>query len=119
MTLELQPESLGKLFLRVETDGTRVSAVVQAEHPEAREILQRNTASLKDVLAAHGLQLSRFSVDVRHENTSFAERDLARWMTHNETRTPSTASKGGQGEALVNLLPVYDTGLGGVLSVRV
>ncbi|MEJ5363773.1 MAG: flagellar hook-length control protein FliK [Desulfosoma sp.] len=118
MTLELQPESLGKLFLRVETDGTRVSAVVQAEHPEAREILQRNTASLKEVLAEHGLQLSRFSVDVRQENTAFAERNLARWA-HDEPRTPSKPWKGDEGENLMNVLHVFDAGLGRALSVRV
>ncbi|WP_448383031.1 flagellar hook-length control protein FliK [Desulfosoma sp.] len=118
MTLELQPESLGKLFLRVETDGTRVSALVQTEHPEAREILQRNMASLRDVLAENGLQLSRFSVDVRHDNTSFAERHLARWA-HDEQRTPTSSLKGGEGENLLNVLHVYDAGLGRALSVRV
>uniref|UniRef100_A0A832E9Y6 Flagellar hook-length control protein FliK n=1 Tax=Desulfacinum infernum TaxID=35837 RepID=A0A832E9Y6_9BACT len=118
MTLELQPESLGKLFLRVETDGTRVSALVQTEHPEAREILQRNMASLRDVLAEHGLQLSRFSVDVRHENTAFAERDLARWVP-DEQRTPNRSSKGGEGENVLNVLHVDDAGLGRALSVHV
>ena len=118
MTLELRPESLGKLFLRVETDGTHVSALVQTEHPEAREILQRNVASLRDVLAEHGLQLSRFSVDVRHENTSFAERDPARWAS-NDQRAPSPSPKGAEGENVLNILHVYDAGLGRALSVRV
>ncbi len=118
MTLELRPERLGKLFLRVETDGTRVSAVVQAESPEAREILQRNMTSLRDVLAEHGLQLTRFSVDVRHDNPSLAERDLTPWA-HMEQRAPSTPSNGGARENNVHVVHVYDTGLGRALSVHV
>lgn len=118
MTLELQPERLGKLFLRVETDGTSVSAVVQAEYPEAREILQRNMTSLRDVLAEHGLQLTRFSVDVRHDNPSLAERDLAPWA-HADQRAPSTPSNSGASENTVQFVHVYDAGLGRSLSVRV
>jgi len=118
MTLELQPESLGKLLLRVETDGSRVSALLQTENPEAREILQRNMASLRDVLAEHGLQLSRFSVDVRHENTSFAERHVAQWVP-NEEGAPSRSSKGAEGENVLKVLHVFDAGLGRALSVRV
>ncbi len=118
MTLELQPESLGKLFLRVEADGTRVNAVIQSEHPEAREVLLRNLASLRDVLAENGLQLTRFSVDVRHDHPSFAERDLARWAPA-EQPSPATSPKRREEESILSILNLDDTGLGRALSVRV
>ncbi|SMC19248.1 hook-length control protein FliK [Desulfacinum hydrothermale DSM 13146] len=68
MTLEVEPRHLGKITLRVETHGNYVNAWIQADHPDARDLLARNTAFLQNLLSEQGLQLSQFSVDVREQN---------------------------------------------------
>ncbi|MGQ9795370.1 flagellar hook-length control protein FliK [Desulfosoma sp.] len=118
MTLELQPESLGKLLVRVETHGTHVSALVQTEHPVVREILQSNTASLRDILADHGLQLMQFSVDVRHSNTPFSREDDA-LLLPNVQPAPVAASLNEKPEETMPTLHVMDGNPAALLSVRV
>lgn len=118
MTLELQPESLGKLLVRVETHGTHVSALVQTEHPVVREILQSNTASLRDVLADHGLQLMQFSVDVRHGNTPFSREDDALWLPNVQPASVA-ASLNEKPEETLHALHAMDGNPAAILSVRV
>lgn len=118
MTLELQPESLGKLIVRVETHGTHVSALVQTEHPVVREILQSNMASLRDVLADQGLQLSHFSVDVRNSNTPFSRGNDTLWEPKAQWAS-ATVSFQEKPEETLNPLHVMDGDLAGILSVRV
>ncbi|MEJ5347475.1 MAG: flagellar hook-length control protein FliK [Desulfosoma sp.] len=118
LTLELQPESLGRLVLRVETQGNQVSALVQTEHPEVRHILHSNSALLRDVLAKEGLQLTHFSVDVHQGNGTLAHEQSAHWLL-NTTPAPMVASSSEEPDKTVNTLHVLDSVLGGTLSVRV
>lgn len=118
MMLELEPENLGKLIVRVETDGTRVSAVVQTEHPTVREMLQRSMTSLREVLADQGLQLTQFSVDVRQGSASFAEGNPTPWL-HNDSFDAISPADNGSPEKAMNVLHVLDVGTGRALSVHV
>ncbi len=118
LTLELQPESLGRLVLRVETQGTQVSALVQTEHPEVRHILHSNTALLRDVLAKQGLQLTHFSVDVHQGNGTLTHEQSAHWLP-NTLPAPMEASSSEEPDKTMNTLHVLDSVLGGTLSVRV
>ncbi|WP_170161612.1 flagellar hook-length control protein FliK [Desulfosoma caldarium] len=118
MTLKLQPESFGKITVRVETQGTHVSTLVQTEHPVVREMLQSNISSLRDLLADQGLQLSHFSVDVRHSNTPFSHEDNTLWEPKAQSASV-TVSLHEKPEETLNSLDVLDGDLAGILSVRV
>lgn len=70
LTLELEPEGLGRLTLRVETRHDEVTAAVTAEKEQARVVLLRNTQALRQNLEQQGLTLGQFLVDVRGERGS-------------------------------------------------
>jgi hypothetical protein len=91
MTLEVEPKHLGKLSLRIETHGNAVSAWIQTEHPDARDLLARNSAFLQNLLSEQGLNLSQFSVDVREHHRHPGRRAEEEPGTGNRARGTETA----------------------------
>jgi flagellar hook-length control protein FliK len=66
--LQLQPENLGQMTMRLTVSGNQVSANVIAQSADVRSALVANTADLARSLSAAGLTLSGFSVDVSGGN---------------------------------------------------
>ncbi len=86
MTIELEPESLGKLILRIEADRHHVTAWVSAQNEEVKGLLLNGAPSLRQHLEEHGLRLGQFTVDVGQQG---GERRFA--------QTESSRKKGGGG----------------------
>jgi hypothetical protein len=65
LTLQLSPPELGKLLIRVENRGGRVSATFRVGHAESAAQLQGGLRLLKDNLRARGIELGE--VEVRED----------------------------------------------------
>lgn len=67
MVMELQPESLGKLSLKVVTEKGIVMAKFVAENQQVKEVLESNMQLLKDALQKQGMEVQGFNVSVRQD----------------------------------------------------
>jgi flagellar hook-length control protein FliK len=64
LTIELEPESLGKLVLRIEADRNHVTAWVSTQNEDAKSALLSGSSALRQHLEEQGLTLGQFTVDV-------------------------------------------------------
>lgn len=80
LTIELEPENLGKLVLRIESDRHQVSAWVSTQSEDARSVLLQGASALRRHLEEQGLTLGQFSVDVgrQGEEQRFAQAGRSR-----------------------------------------
>ncbi len=67
MLMDLKPDSLGKLSLKVVTENGIVMAKFVADSQQVREILESNLQLLKDSLEKQGMNVQGFSVSVRQD----------------------------------------------------
>lgn len=67
MVIDLKPDSLGKLSLKVVTENGIVMAKFIADNQQVREILESNMQFLKDSLEKQGMNVQGFSVSVRQD----------------------------------------------------
>jgi len=62
LTLELTPETLGKLNVMLTVKGKEVQAVIKADTPEAEKVLSDNLQQIKQTLENQGLTVSKLEV---------------------------------------------------------
>ncbi|MHC1745206.1 MAG: flagellar hook-length control protein FliK [Syntrophobacteraceae bacterium] len=93
MTIELEPESMGKLILRIEADRNHVTAWVSAQNEEAKGLLLNGASSLRQHLEEHGLTLGQFTVDVGQQG---GERRFAQTGSGRKQRAGSSRAEGVQ-----------------------
>lgn len=60
--LRISPENMGTIDVRLQMDGTRVSAEFQSPHAEVRQALEQSVGRLRDMLGQSGLQLANANV---------------------------------------------------------
>ena len=65
ITLELEPEHLGKILLKIETRQNHVNAWVSTENQQVKTILTQDTSLLRQHLEEQGLTLGQLSVDLQ------------------------------------------------------
>lgn len=75
MVIELKPDSLGKLSLKVVSERGLVEANFIAENNQVKEILETNMNLLKDVLEKQGIVVQGFSVSVGDHSAGSFGRD--------------------------------------------
>lgn len=68
MIMDLKPESLGKISLKVVTEQGIVMAKFVAENQQVKQVLESNMQLLKDSLEKQGMDVQGFSVSVRQES---------------------------------------------------
>lgn len=68
IVLDLKPDSLGKLTLKVVTENGILTAKFIAESQQVRDVLETNMQLLKDSLQKQGLDVQSFSVSVRQDS---------------------------------------------------
>lgn len=68
LTLQLRPESLGKLNIELTSKDGTVSARITTEHAMVREKLDQLVPQIKDTLATQGIKLDQVTVDISHQN---------------------------------------------------
>lgn len=65
MVMDLKPDSLGKLSIKVVTEHGIVMAKFEAESQQVKQVLESNMQLLKDSLEKQGLMVQGFSVSVK------------------------------------------------------
>lgn len=61
-TIELHPDELGPIRVRIDTEGDTANVALQATHAATRELLAFSLPQLRELLNANGLQLGRSQV---------------------------------------------------------
>jgi flagellar hook-length control protein FliK len=62
--IDLKPEYLGRIQMKIATENQRVTVHLLAESPMAREIVEASLGQLRTDLAGQGLEIDRFEVDL-------------------------------------------------------
>lgn len=70
LTLRLSPESLGDIKIQVRVESGQVSARIDAQTDQARQLLIESTATLRTALEAHGLVVERIEVAPAERNAT-------------------------------------------------
>ncbi|OGH56809.1 MAG: hypothetical protein A3G34_14985 [Candidatus Lindowbacteria bacterium RIFCSPLOWO2_12_FULL_62_27] len=67
MTLQLKPEQLGSLNIKIVVEDGKMQAQFVTDRPEVRDMIERNEGLLKDKMAEVGIEISSLSVEVRSD----------------------------------------------------
>jgi flagellar hook-length control protein FliK len=81
VTLQLKPESLGTIRMRLSVENGAVQAMIQVENAEIRKIIESGLTRLGERLAEQGYRLDRSHVTVE---TLPVERQTATWSPRDE-----------------------------------
>ncbi len=65
--VQLNPEGLGKIELRVSVERGKVSIRMLADTPEAKELLQSSMSQIKNSVESQSLVMDRFDVDTKNQ----------------------------------------------------
>ncbi len=79
ITLQLEPETLGALQIKISIRPDGVWADILTPHASVREMLERNQGLLRETLAEQGLQIGRFSVNVGDPESQFKSHQNNPW----------------------------------------
>jgi len=71
MKMQLEPENLGKLTLRIAVERGVITAKFTAESYEVKQVIESNFNELRDMLQDKGLDIQNLSVSVGHESKEF------------------------------------------------
>ncbi|TDK30566.1 flagellar hook-length control protein FliK [Luteimonas terrae] len=66
--IRLNPEHLGRIDLKIQLEGTRVSAEFNSANADVRQALEATLPKLREMLGQHGLQLGHADVGQRQQN---------------------------------------------------
>lgn len=70
-TMVLNPESLGRITVKLVMAGERTAVEINAENPETRAILAARSANLQTMLRDNGVELESYQVVSEHEDAQF------------------------------------------------
>ncbi|HWR62128.1 MAG TPA: flagellar hook-length control protein FliK [Clostridia bacterium] len=71
MRMQLEPENLGKLTLKLAVERGLITAKFTAESYEVKQVIESSFNELKDMLQEKGLEVQNFSVSVGQENKEY------------------------------------------------
>lgn len=71
MRIQLEPENLGKLTLKLAVEKGLITAKFVAESQEVKQVIESNFNALKDMLQEKGLDVQNFSVSVGQDSKEF------------------------------------------------
>jgi len=69
LVLDMEPDELGKISLKVGAKKDEISVVAQTQSVDAREALMKNSPELRQDMKDQGLVLDKFTVDVNGEKS--------------------------------------------------
>ena len=93
MELQLKPESLGKLSLKIVHERGEILAKITAENEQVKGILESNLQLLKDALEKNGLSVQQLSVSVGNGSNSDSK------QSKEDSRNSFYAEKSGETSA--------------------
>ncbi|OCL27088.1 hypothetical protein U472_06300 [Orenia metallireducens] len=92
ITIELRPEALGRLHLKVTVKDGIVSAKILAENGQIKELLEGNLGKLRNNLGQKNLQIENFDVSTGHNGEELAQ-------SFNENRQFEFSQNQGKGDS--------------------
>ncbi len=96
--IQLRPESLGEVSMRIRMEGDVVLAKIEVQNQQVKEIMERNLPMLKDALAQQNLNTGAFDVQVNSGNgRHFGNMPHSPW-SQEETAGNSTSGQGKEDE---------------------
>ena len=72
-TMVLNPESLGKITVKLVMVGERTAVEITAENPETRAVLAARSENLQSMLRENGVELERYQVVSEQEDAQFRQ----------------------------------------------
>jgi len=85
MIIDLKPDTLGKLALKIVTERGIVVAKFMAESQKVKEALEANMQSLKDSLEKQGLSVQGVSVSVNQDSQKGFRNNRETWESFSQT----------------------------------
>ncbi|HEY5803031.1 MAG TPA: flagellar hook-length control protein FliK [Lysobacter sp.] len=82
--IRLNPEHVGPIDVRVQLDGTRVSAEFHSAHAEVRQAIEASVPRLREMLGQQGLQLGHADVGQRHGSTGSQGQAAGQFQSDND-----------------------------------
>ena len=103
MVMNLKPDHLGKLTLKVVTENGMVTAQMIAENQQVKQIIESNFNVLRDSLEKQGIVVQQFSVSVGQDSWN-------KGFNQDSQRNSSKNSKGNQNISGINVSGNYTGG---------
>ncbi len=95
MIMKLEPESLGKINLRVSVERGLLTASFQAENQQVKSIIESNMNSLRDMLQEKGINVQAINVSVNQGNTDSQKWNAPTgWNKKSDSKTVGLKSSG-------------------------
>jgi flagellar hook-length control protein FliK len=110
--VQLRPEALGDVTLKIRIEGDVVTARMQVESQQVKAIVENNFQSLKDSLAQHNLQAGSFDVDVQtgQRQADSSGEGFFKNESAGQNRTPSEDGSQASGVAVDDSESQIETG---------
>ena len=94
VSLTLSPEKLGEIKLDIRVDGNTVSAQLNVENAQVKQIIEQNIQVLRDSLAQHNLSASSLDVNINgHEDPRQAFEKMGRRAQKNAGRKETVTAE--------------------------
>ena len=102
MIMQLNPENLGKVTLKIAVERGNVTATFIAENQQIKALIESNTSSLREMLQEKGMNISAINVSVNQHS-----KENSNWQNHNRERNFSrgsgkTAGIANRGDSFMN-----------------
>ena len=102
-TMVLNPESLGRITVKLVTSGERVAVQITAENPETRQLLEARGENLQTVLKNGGVELERYQVVTDREEAQLMQ-DSYEGSSKNPYRQQSQKDNNNESDEFDSLL---------------
>lgn len=95
MRMQLEPENLGKLTLRIAVERGLITAKFTAESYEVKQVIESSFNELRDMLQEKGLEVQNFSVSVGQDNKEYNNGNAFQQWKETVRLTGAGRNKGG------------------------
>jgi len=105
-TMVLNPESLGRITVRIAAAGERMSVEITADDPRTGAMLAARSEGLQNMLRDNGVQLEKCQIVSEHEDTQFNEQsyDGSSKNPYGRSDDGQQSDDDGDGESFYDLL---------------
>lgn len=97
MIMQLDPENLGKVTLKIAVERGNVTATFIAENQQVKALIESNTSSLREMLQEKGMNISAINVSVNQhsgENSNWQNQNRERNFSRSFVKTAGIANRG-------------------------
>ncbi len=92
MVIQLKPDSLGKILLKVEIEKGIIVAKANVENYQVKQLIEANITELRTNLNEHGIEINRFDVEIGKES-NFGHQSSFNWNQGNKRQNNKSKKK--------------------------